>query len=90
MQLSVANQDRVLPETVALYCAKHQLLPELQTAIRLAELHFHPVSDLRVGVETDPDPHELPLFMRGGDGCGAMDLDSQELGARILIEVQLQ
>lgn len=72
MDLSVANHERVLPEPVIGYCSKHQLLSQLNTAIRLAELHFDPVNDLRVGVEADPDADDDFLVI---DVSLAMDAD---------------
>jgi hypothetical protein len=55
LHLSVADRNLTLTEPVLRYCAKHQLLPHVETAIRLAETHFHPVHELCVGVEEDPE-----------------------------------
>ena len=72
MSPSVVNSTRVLPEPVVLYCAKHQILSQLKTAVDLAETHFHPVNHLSVGVETDPDVEEDFLVI---DVSVAMDAD---------------
>ena len=60
---SAAPIERLIPDEVLEFCAQHHLLPQLETAVRLAELHFAPCRDLTLGMETDPETSERTVVI---------------------------
>lgn len=63
MSSGLAAPNRVLPATVVAFCAQDNLLPHLETALRLADLHFQQPQDVHVTVDTDPETDEQTILI---------------------------
>lgn len=61
------------PAEVVQFCARHHLLPFLETAVRLAGESFDPLDELRVARESDPETGDEYLVI---DVIGRGTLDS--------------
>jgi len=52
-----------IPLEVSEFCVQHGIMSHLETAIRLAKLHFAPYRELRVGVESDPEVDDAAVVI---------------------------
>ena len=62
LHTTVASRD-ALPESVLEFAAAHQVLPHLETALRLAAAHFRPRTKPVAEVETDPETDERRIVI---------------------------